>query len=524
MWYKKRVFYEVYIPSFADGNNDGIGDFKGLIGKLDYLKNLGVKGIWLTPFYTSPKVDNGYDISDYYNVDISYGTLNDFKRFLKEAHSRDIKVIADIVLNHTSDLHPWFLSSRESENSKYRDFYIWKKEIPNNWENFFTGSAWEPCTKTDSYYYHAFSKEQVCLNWTNPEVINEMKNVMEFWLNLGIDGFRLDVINFLKVNLQLFSQDNPIDKEGKQLHIFDQDQLGIIETIKDLVKFVGQWDDKLMVGEVGSVDLDILKNYIGEDLLDLVFNFNLGSIEILNVTDIYNNLVNMNNENIFPTLFFSSHDMPRHFTRLCGENKEIAKVFAGLMLLGLGAPFIYQGDELGMRDFYADNYSEIKDIKAKLVHNQILNDGGNENEALNKANEDSRDKSRSPMQWDSTEKNYGFSQCKPWMSISDNGIDLSQQIDDHSSLYEFYKKIIFIRNEHEIFQLGNYKEIKKVKDAIVFSRVYKENEIIVILNFSEMFIEYNKGESDYIFTNSQKNNNIIQPYEVSILKKGEKVE
>ena len=287
VWWKETVFYEIYMPSFKDGNNDGIGDFKGIASKLDYLHKLGVKGIWLTPFYPSPKVDNGYDISDYYNVDKDYGTLEDFKDFLEKAHKLDIKVIGDIVLNHTSSEHPWFKESRRSKDNEKRDFYIWRKGKPNNWESFFGGDAWEYDDVTKEYYYHAFAKEQVDLNWANPRVYDEMIKVLKFWLDLGVDGFRFDVINFLTVNEDL-SDNNPYDENGEQIHKFDKNQKGILDIIRRLAKEIKNIkEDAFLVGEVGSEDLNDLIDYSGKDLLDVVFNFNLGSMESFSAEKIY---------------------------------------------------------------------------------------------------------------------------------------------------------------------------------------------------------------------------------------------
>lgn len=391
-WWKSSVFYEIYMPSFCDGNGDGTGDFQGLTSKLDYLRELGIGGIWLTPFYPSPRVDNGYDISDYYGVDPVFGTLDDFDHFVREAHRRGIRVIADLVLNHTSAEHPWFMESRSSRTSPKRDWYIWKDAVdggtPNNWESFFGGTAWEWDEATGQYYYHAFAKEQVDLNWANPEVREAMKEVMSFWLGRGIDGFRLDVINFLKVSGQF--KENPVTADGEQDHRFDQNQEGIVEAIRDICEFVrSQNKDVFMVGEVGSEDMEVLRRYSGGDLLDVVFNFNLGSHKELKVHEMFTELVRMeelHRPEQVPTIFFSSHDMPRHYSRFSSGDDSVdlctAKLIAALMLTAKGVPFIYYGDEIGMRDFVPADIGQMRDIQGLTAYRMAKESGMPEADAL----------------------------------------------------------------------------------------------------------------------------------------------
>lgn len=490
-WWKKAVFYEIYMPSFCDGNSDGIGDFKGITSKLDYLSDLGVRGIWLTPFYKSPKVDNGYDIEDYFEIDPDYGTMDDFKNFLKEAHNRSIHVVADMVLNHTSNMHPWFLESKSSLNNDKRNWYIWRKgnnRTPNNWQSFFSGSAWEFDKTTNEYYYHAFAKEQVDLNWSNPEVKKAMFDILRYWLDLGIDGFRLDVVNFLKTDEDF--KDNPFDKDGNQEHKYDKDKQGIIGIIKELRNLVNSYGDKFLVGEVGSENLDILKNYVGEALLNVVFNFNLGSIEKLNPDRIYNEIYNMEEKlnNNLPTLFFSSHDMSRFISRFSDGNfeEERSKLIAALMLSGRGVPFIYFGDEIGMRDFHPESIDDIMDIQGISAFRKALYEGKSQKEALKIGDEASRDKSRTPMQWDDTEYS-GFSEVKPWIKIPPKykHINVLQQSNDPDSMLCYYKKLIQMRNTHKVFQCGNYKVIKMDGSILYFIREYEDEKAVCLFNFSE---------------------------------------
>ncbi|WP_078378747.1 glycoside hydrolase family 13 protein [Sutcliffiella halmapala] len=486
-WWKGSTFYEIYMPSFKDSNGDGIGDFSGIISKLDYLKGLGVGGIWLTPFYPSPKVDNGYDISNYYAIDSDYGKMEDFELFIREAHKRDLRVIADLVLNHTSSEHPWFQQSKSSKDNPKRDWYIWRDK-PNNWESFFGGTAWEYDKTTNQYYYHAFAKEQVDLNWANPEVKCAMFDVMKFWLEKGVDGFRLDVINFLKVN-DLFS-DNPYEN-GEQTHLFDKDQEGILSVISEIADFVHQYPDKFLVGEVGSEDLEILKQYSGLRMLDVVFNFNIGSIGEFDAKTLFQQLTateDAYNKEQVPTLFFSSHDMSRHISRFGGD-KGRAKLIATLMLMAKGVPFLYFGDEIGMRDWITDDISKMKDVQGIMGYQLALQAGKSHEEALLSANEKSRDKSRTPMQWNA-QANVGFTDGKPWITIPKNAnqVTVEEQLDNPASMLSFYKSLLKLRKKHVALQVGNYKLLRFKDGMIYFVRTNQAEKIVVALNFSEQAV------------------------------------
>lgn len=494
-WWKEAVFYEIYMPSFCDGNGDGIGDFKGVRDKLDYLAELGVGGIWLTPFYRSPKVDNGYDIADYCEIDPDYGTMADFERFLEEAHRRNIKVIADLVLNHTSTEHPWFQESKSAKASPKRDWYIWRDE-PNNWESFFGGSAWEYDEATKQYYYHAFAKEQADLNWSNPEVRAAMFDVMKFWLEKGIDGFRLDVINFLTVNDSF--PDNPFDrKTGEQLHVYDKDQEGILARIEEMAAFVHQYPGKFLVGEVGSEDLRILKRYCGEGRLDVVFNFNLGSMKEFDIEGIYKQLAEMEKEYTagqLPTLFFSSHDMPRHISRF-GGGEERAKMMAALMLTAKGVPFIYYGDEIGMRDWKAKHISDMKDVQGVTAYRLARESGKSEDEALAAANEKSRDASRTPMQWDESEY-AGFSTVEPWIQLPEEhaGLTVEKQRNNPESMLSFYRELVKLRKAQPALMLGSYEFLKRENGVVYFVRAAEDNRVLVLLNFGDTGWKCNIGQ------------------------------
>lgn len=480
-WWKEAVFYQIYMPSYADSNGDGYGDFKGMTTKLDYLQNLGIKGIWLTPFLTSPKVDNGYDIANYYEVDPTYGSKADFDLFLKEAHKRGIKVIMDMVLNHSSTDCKWFQESRKSKDNKYRDYYIWKDK-PNNWESFFGGSAWEKDTLTNQYYYHKFDTTMADLNWSNPELVAEVQKILRFWLDAGIDGFRLDVINFL--NTDGITADNPM-KDGKQEHTNDIDQKGVKNAMRIIKATVNEYENRFIVGEIGSGKIEVLKQYQAQDLLDVVFNFNFGSIKDFSTQRIFDELQSMEkNMSNYPTLFFGSHDMPRMMNRLADNNPDKAFALAALTLTAKGIPFIYYGEEIGMQNITANGIHEMVDVQGKTHYKLALENGKKPTEALLEANAHNRDKSRSPMQWNG-KLNAGFSTNKTWIKINPdykktNVANLESQ---KESILNKYKKLIALRNKEKILQYGQYENIELKDDQISFIRCFEGQKINVIINF-----------------------------------------
>ena len=483
-WWKETVFYQIYMPSYADSNGDGYGDFKGIMSKLDYLQELGVKGIWLTPFLKSPKVDNGYDVSDYYSIDPVYGNMSDFRDFLKEAHKRDIKVIMDLVLNHTSTECKWFREAQKSINNPYREYYIWTDK-PNNWESFFGGTAWEFDATTDQYYYHKFDVTMADLNWSNPDVIAEVQKIVRFWLEAGVDGFRLDVINFLTTDGII--KDNPV-KDGNQVHMYDIDKPGVKNAMKIIKSTVNEYKDRFVVGEIGSDKIEILKQYQSEELLDVVFNFNFGSIPSFSAEQIFSELVSMEkNMTNYPTLFFGSHDMPRMIDRLADGNPKKAEALAALILTAKGVPFIYYGEEIGMSNIMAENFEEIIDIQAKTRYGLAIKEGKPPLEALLEANNHNRDRSRSPMQW-SNAKFAGFSNVKSWIKINPEypETNVEEAKKDPNSLLNNYKKLIALRNTESTLQYGQYENLDFNNELLMFTRVYGEKKITVIMNFGQL--------------------------------------
>jgi len=513
VWWKETVFYQIYMPSYADSNGDGYGDFKGITGKLDYLKELGIKCIWLTPFLKSPKVDNGYDVADYYAVDPTYGTPDDFKAFLNEAHRRNIKVIMDMVVNHTSTDCQWFREAEKSKDNPYRDYYIWQDK-PNNWESFFGGTAWKLDTKTNQYYYHKFDVTMADLNWANPKVADEIEKVLRFWLDLGVDGFRFDVINFLTTNG--IRQDNPVNN-GSQQHLYDIDQQGVKDILKQLKAVISTYPGRFTVGEIGSDKLQVLKQYQSSDMMDVVFNFNFGSIPEFSAQNIFNELQHMEDQmNGYPTLFFGSHDMPRLMDRLADGNPDKALALAALILTAKGVPFIYYGEEIGMHNITAGSYNQIVDIQGKTHYKLAIDEGKPENEALAIANSHNRDKSRSPMQWNAAQ-NAGFSAVTPWIKVHPDYIsnNVEALLDKGNSILNRYKKLVELRNTEPILQYGSYQSLDFKHDRLQFTRAIAGDSITVVINFGDAItVELPKG-SRILFGKSKLAKNDFVIYKIT---------
>jgi len=482
-WWKESVFYQIYMPSFQDSDGDGTSDFSGMTSRLDYLQSLGIKGIWLTPFLKSPKVDNGYDVADYYQTDSTYGRLNNFKTFLDQAHLRGIKVIMDMVVNHTSTDAYWFQESRKSKDNPYRDYYIWRDK-PNNWESFFGGGAWKLDALTNQYYLHKFDVRMADLNWSNPDVIKEIQNVLRYWLDLGIDGFRFDVINFL--NTDDIMTDNPV-KDGKQQHLYNINQPGVKKAIAIIKSTVNEYNGRFTVGEVGNDQIEVLKQYQSSQQMDVVFNFNFGSIPHFSARRLFTELQSMeNNMSDYPTLFFGSHDNPRLMNRLADGNIERAKALAALMLMAKGVPFIYYGEEIGMQNITAATYDEIADVQGKTFYHLALDQGKTPEQALAWGNDHNRDKSRSPMQWDSS-VSAGFSTGTPWIKVNEDykKVNVQQSLQQKNSMMNTYKALIALRNKEKCLQYGSYQNLEFNQDQIRFTREYNADKITVIINFGE---------------------------------------
>ncbi|MCI0579696.1 MAG: alpha-glucosidase, partial [Chloroflexi bacterium] len=505
-WWQTAVFYQIYPRSFADGNGDGIGDFQGMIARLDYLQELGIDALWLSPFYPSPQFDCGYDIADYTGVAPEYGTLDDFKEFLEGAHRRGIRVILDLVLNHTSDQHTWFQESRSSRDNARRDWYVWQDGRqggpPNNWHAVFSDSAWEYDPATDQYYYHFFFKEQPDLNWRNPQVKQAMFDAARFWLDLGVDGFRLDAIGTIfedpaltdhtaaLTQRELFrasqaAQSEVPDKETAAYlaeqwrRVFQQqiDRPGVHELMQELRALADEYDDRVLVGETDEI------SYYGDgqNELHLVFNFPLMRTPRLTPAWVRAN----QQERLaalppgaWPCNTLGNHDSPRLYSRYGdGQNNEaLARLHLALMLALPGTPFLYNGEEIGMSDWALAEIGQFRDNLAVWMYRVATTEFGvPAAEALAITNNSGRDKCRTPMQW-ANAANAGFSPAgvQTWLPVNPNyaqGINLADQLDDPASLLNFYRRLLRLRRQTPALIAGDYQPLHETAvDYLAFLR------------------------------------------------------
>jgi alpha-glucosidase len=575
IWWKHGIIYHIYVRSFLDSNGDGIGDLQGIIRKLDYLSDLGIDAIWLSPIYKSPNVDYGYDVSDYRKINPEYGTLNDLKQLLDEAHKRGIRLIKDMVMNHTSTEHPWFLESSSSKSNSKRDWYIWKDskngKAPNNWKSAFGGSGWEWNKNTQQYYFHSFFKEQADLNWRNTDLQDAFFEEIKFWLDFGIDGFRLDVINFIlkdkkfRNNPSLFSiykkrqclikkrqirglrsqkkrslhfvNEHFSDKRNEEVGVFLQTQFKIFnrqsllftrnrpasyKIIKKLRDLIDSYPERMIVGEIYTTppgDTTLVASYLGQgdDLLNLAFNFE-PIFKPWNARLYYlaiSKWIKSIPKNGWLCFVFSNHDLHRSINRIgTGINKtEKAKVLAALLLTVKGTPFIYYGEEIGLPNYRMEK-NAIKDPIGKKFW--PIYSG--------------RDSARTPMRWNSY-LYAGFSENEPWLPIGPEieNINVKSQKKDKDSIYQVYKKLIEIRKEHKSLQIGSWKPICKGRNGVIaYYRQFEEELTLIILNFTfkiKLFKLPDKYIWELIYTpykermHSNKGHVKLGPYEVVIYKK-----
>lgn len=517
-WWQTAVFYQIYPRSFADGNGDGIGDLRGMIERLDYLQELGIDAIWLSPFYPSPQFDCGYDVADYTDVDPEYGTLDDFKQFLAGAHRRGIRVIVDLVLNHTSDQHHWFQESRSSRDNPRRDWYVWRDGQqggpPNNWHAIFSDYAWEYDTATDQYYYHFFFKEQPDLNWRNPEVKQAMFDAVRFWLDLGVDGFRLDAIGTIfedatlanhtaeLTQRELFAASQAADpdekratylaEQWKQMYRQQSDQPGVHELMQELRGIIDEYDGRVLVGETEEI------SYYGDgrNELHMVFNFPLMRTERLTPAWIRANqqerLAALPSGS-WPCNTLGNHDSPRLYNRYGdGEHNEaLARLHLVLMLTLPGTPFLYNGEEIGMSDWKLTDIEQFRDNVAVWIYGVAAKEFGRlPAEALATANNSGRDKCRTPMQW-ANAANGGFSPAgvATWLPVNPNyaeGVNAAEQVGDPDSMLNFYRRLLRLRKETPALVAGDYRPLPETaEDYLAFVRETEGQRVLVVLNLSE---------------------------------------
>lgn len=548
MWWKELVGYQVYPRSFKDSNGDGIGDLKGIIEKLDYLKDLGIDLIWVSPFFKSPNDDNGYDISDYRDILEEFGTMEDFDNLLLETHKRGMKLIIDLVINHTSDEHPWFIEARESKDNPKRDWYIWREgkdnEEPNNWESIFKGSAWEKCGKTDEYYLHLFSKKQPDLNWENEEMRKEIYNMMNWWLDKGIDGFRVDAISHIKKVDGFPDMPNPDGK--KYVDSFDMHMNidGIQKHLKELKEETFAKYDIVTVGEANGVDAENADEWVGSEngKFNMIFQF-----EHLKLWDYegdtefcpkaYKDVLNkwqvaLENKG-WNALFIENHDIPRSTSTWGNDNKywlESAKSFATTYFLQKGTPFIYQGQEIGMTNTVFNSLSEFQDVKSINEGKEKLEAGMCEKKVLEILSNTSRDNARTPMQWDDS-LNAGFTTGKPWLKVNDNykTINVENQIKDENSIYSHYKKLISLKKNSKTLTHGEFKLVfEDDKHVFAYLRELDNERYLILSNLSEHekklnLSEFNIKNEDIVLSNykiieKDLKEFIVRPFESVVYK------
>ncbi|MDK2563420.1 alpha-glucosidase [Romboutsia sedimentorum] len=529
-WWKEAVAYQIYPRSFMDNNNDGIGDLKGIISKLDYLKNLGIDVIWICPMYKSPNDDNGYDISDYKDIMNDFGNMDDFNTLLNEVHKRKMRLIIDLVVNHTSDEHPWFIESKSSKDSLKRDWYIWRdgkdNKEPNNWESIFKGSAWEYDENTKQYFLHLFSKKQPDLNWKNEAMRNEIYNMMNWWLEKGIDGFRVDAISHINKEDGLLNMENPDDL--KYVPSFDKHMNveGIHEYLKEMKENTFDKYDIMTVGEANGVKADEADLWVGEEngKFDMLFQFehldlwncdNGKSFSVPKLKEVWNKWQTNLAKNGWNALYIENHDVTRIVSSWGNDKKylnESAKALGLVYFMHKGTPFIYQGQEIGMTDVKYDNINDYDDIRTKNEYKELVDSGIDSKDALKIVGLSSRDNTRTPMQWDGN-LNAGFSKVNPWIKINPNyiNINVENQLDDKDSILNFYKQMIKIRKENKCLIYGDYKLILESDEKIfAYTRILKNDKFLIICNLSD-----DKSNYEYKKLNLTYNNLLLCNYKIS---------
>ena len=546
LWWKKSVIYQIYPRSFADSNGDGIGDLNGITEHLDYLKELGVDVIWLSPVYQSPNDDNGYDISDYQAIMKEFGTMEDFDRMLSEMHKRGLKLVMDLVVNHTSDEHRWFVESRKSKDNPYRDYYIWKDakdgKEPNNWGSAFSGSAWQYDEETDMYYLHCFSPKQPDLNWENETVRKEVFDMMTWWCEKGVDGFRMDVISMISkdpafpdgvVDNGLYGNRDPYVCNGPRVHEYLQEMNQKVLSRYDLVT----------VGETAGVTIEEAKKYANLDgrELNMVFQFEHMDIaagehgkwttdripmpklrEVLNKWQVELEGVAWN------SLYWDNHDQPRAVSRFGNDGpmyREVsAKMIATCLHMMKGTPYIYQGEEIGMTNAYFKNIEDYRDIESINAFHEFTENGiMNAEEMIDCLKAISRDNARTPMQWDDS-ANAGFTTGTPWIKVNPNYlmINAKQALEDSDSIFYYYQKLIRLRKEREIIVEGIFEGLLNDDENIyAYQRTLGDQKMVVACNFSNREVPcdlFAQQEGEELISNYHfHKDGVLKPYEARVV-------
>ena len=539
-WYKDKVFYQIWPRSFKDGNNDGMGDLIGVYEKLDYIKSLGCDGIWFSPLYPSPGVDCGYDISNYLDIASEFGGMEAFKKVLDGAHERGMKVIMDLVVNHTSTEHEWFKKSRE-RIEPYTDYYIWREgknnKLPNNWDSLFEGKAWKYDEVRKEYYMHLFAIEQADLNMDNPLVREEVKKILRFWLDLGVDGFREDVITFISKKEGL--PNDYLMPASKGFFYFNHGP-HLHEYLEEFNRDVFSHYDCMILAEAPMVTPKKALEYIDESnspVLDMMIQFKTQEADCL-FTDFnhvpfslrrlkkaYSSWQNKLEGKGWNMLYIENHDHPRMVSRYGSEKfrEESAKMLAVSYLFLKGTPFIYQGQEIGMSNWYPSDPNMYEDVQTRWQYEHV-GVKRSDKKRLERLWHGSRDSARTPVQWDDSD-NAGFSTSKPWFYVNENykEVNVNKQENDENSILNFYRKAIKIRKELNVIKNGNYKEYNKLSSKVyMYSREDSNQKVLVICSFSEKETKlkvpsnFNLSEGELILNNYENNSLILKPYETRV--------
>lgn len=542
IWWKEAVCYQVYPRSFNDSNNDGIGDINGIREKLDYLKDLGIDVIWVSPIFKSPNDDNGYDISDYQDIMDEFGTMEDFELLLKETHDKGMKLILDLVINHTSDEHPWFIESKSSKDNSKRDWYIWQEgkdgKEPNNWGSIFNGSAWERTEETDEYYLHIFSKKQPDLNWENEAVRSELYNMINWWFDKGIDGFRVDAITHIQKSFEDGDISvEPGDEQYKAAFERYTNRPGILNHLRELRDETFNKYDIMTVGEANGVSPDDANDWVGFDngIFNMIFQFE--HLGLWNTEDSgfdviqYKNIMSKWQDQLegvgWNALFIENHDQPR-LVSTWGDDEhywyESATSHATNYFLQKGTPFIYQGQEIGMTNYPFESLEDFNDVSVKNEIKLKEQNGEDTSSLLNNLSKVNRDNSRSMMQWDN--RAYaGFSTTEPWFHVNPNykTINVAGQLEDEHSVLNYYKRLIQLKKDYDVFNYGKYELVDKDhKQIYSYKRILDNEEVIIMSNLTseKATITYplNLERSKLLLHNyiTIENTNALEPFETRV--------
>ena len=551
-WWKESIVYQIYPRSFKDSNGDGIGDLNGITEKMDYLEKLGVNVVWLSPVYQSPNDDNGYDISDYRAIMTEFGTMEDFERMLTKAHEHGIKIVMDLVVNHTSDEHPWFIESRKSKDNPYRDYYIWRDgkdgKEPNNWGSCFSGPAWDYDEETDMYYLHLFSKKQPDLNWDNPKVREEVFDMMNWWLKKGVDGFRMDVISLISKEPGLPDKEPGIN--GYATFNVSANGPHVHEYLQEMRQKALNNADTITVGECSGVTLEEAKKYARSDEkeLNMVFQFEhmdvdsdekagkwtTRKMDLRNLKKILTRWQKGLQDIAWNSLYWENHDQPRSVSRFGNDSDEYreisAKMLATCIHMMQGTPYVYQGEELGMTNCPFNTLDNFRDLESINAFHELTEQGKmTEEDMMAAIGYKGRDNARTPMQWDDSAY-AGFSTANPWIMVNPNytKINAKDQINREDSVFKYYQKLIKLRHESELIVYGTYDLIlDDDKDIYAYIRTLGDEKLIVYCNFSENTREVelpeefvNKKVLISNYSDAKANQKItLRPYEAIVIQK-----